>query len=342
MIANGRLIETPDDPGLGVKFAPDWRRQLAVSWLDGWFPPRKYYEDPYIRKYVAYLKVMKRMTGRTARSICKGFNNRFRDIADAEALYRGGDAGARNLLESLLLSGVDYRYVAMDLAPLLADDKFKPEELERVIRVVKTYERLFFNIRDDKGLVSKSIFTRTYFALGGAELDSDTPEILIPRIMAASYGYTVLMHYCHNSLQAHGKLESSGHVMTAIWNEIQVFSLGKIMRKDYNNFDSVGLLGKNIEYQKMVYETKAASTAKDDYKDFSRALLAVKRPKMLANAMTVEDRMRLDQASVDQFTARKHIAAQSVEDHGMAGVVQTWDLAKEANFADQGFGVKGV
>ena len=55
-------------------------------------------------------------------------------------------------------------------------------------------------------------------------------------------------------------------------------------------------------------DTEKDAKALTEYHDFATALLKLKRPSIMTEALTSEERIKLDQASVDQFKARKALA----------------------------------
>jgi len=331
MKINGLVVNTPHDPGIGIEFDPDWRRKAAVAWADGrWFPPRHIFDDATIHNYVHYLQWLKRKGDRAVPA-------RFADIADAEAWYFSAPSGLKNILECLLLSGVEMQYVGMDLVPMLTNTKLGAAGYDKVMRVIKIYERLFFNIRHDDGTLNQSIHTRTHFALAGVPLDERISEAQLWRVMAAYYGYTAFVYACHNLKHAHGKLMDPRSIMQLMMQESQIVGLGRLVTKAINNFDMTLLLGKNIEYEKMLFDTKASTGEKDLNKELVLAMMQLTSPKLVAANQSEADRMLTDKAYHDEYQARKNIAAQTVKDSGVEAGVKEWGKVKDNNLSDQGF-----
>lgn len=338
----GNNIPTPHDDGIGVDYDPDWRRRVAIGWVENnrWFPPKHIYYDQGIRGYVEYLRLRRKMG-----SVMAGLKpcatrrvpdmpDRYKSIVDAEAWYLSPNGGVRGMVEPLLLSGVELKHAAADIVPTLMRKKATLAEQGRVLSALNAYEQLFFNIRDSEGLVNTSFYTRTKFALNGVELNDRTPEERMPYVMAAWLGYPGLMQYSHNLEYAHGKVEDERYRRNRLFCESQINMFSRILRKQYNNFDSVMLLGKNIEYEKMLFDTKAASSDKNAWKDFAQAIFEIKVPDLLGNALSVDERVENDKASMDMFFARKNIAEQATQDSGMSSTVQQWNESVKMNFED--------
>jgi len=331
------IICTPYDPGQGAEFDPDWRRKVAVAWAENrWFPPCHIYYDPYIKHYREYVRLL----NSAGKHKIKRLPERYRDIQDAETWYSGGNGNSaiKQALEALLLSGVELEFLVEDIMPLTTYGTSKEavaKAKSRALAAVKLYDRVFFNIRDDKWLVNSSITTRMHFALGGAEMNTHTPRAQLLKVVGASYGYTLLCMALRNSQQAHGKQHSAAYAVRCMQSEVQINMTMRLLKNDWNNFDSTMLFGKNIEHQKMEFDTKASSGESDRYKDLAMKILEVTRPKLLAATMSVDAIMASNQSSMEQFEARKKVNSHAVADAGIEGAVKEWGTTVRANFDSQ-------
>lgn len=333
MVINDITISTPYDAGLGIRFDPDWRRKVAVAWVDNntWFAPRHIYYDDYIHKYVEYLRYLRASGGRSSRML-----DRFDDILNAESWYAGEGRNVSDMLEPLLLCGAPLEVVAKDVQSTLVTNKRNSMSFDKLLSAIKWYERIFFNIRDDQWLINESIYTRTYFALGDAELDERTPDWQLPRIMAAFYGYPVLVHSLHNTRYAHGEQEDKNYILRLMLMEAQVECLEYLITNRYNNFDRNQLIGKYIEQLRMEFDTRASTQTESDAVNFCMGFLRLTEPEMLDNAQTMDERMLHNKDFHDMFLARLNVNNQRVDDAGISRSGEAWTDMVGSKLKDQG------
>jgi len=336
MDINGNIIRTPYDDGMAVEYDPDWRRRVALGWAETrWFPPRHIYYDAYIRKYVEYLRYMNKSSKHRKPYAVP---QRFADMADAEAWYAGGATGVKHMLEPLLLSGVDLKHIVQDIIPETRKDTEAAQyAAKRALRIVKLYERLFFNIRDEDWQVCPALTTRTFFALGSmdAEISNRTPRPNFIKFVAAFGGYSVLTHVFKNSMSASAELESQADSIRRTQFALQTGVFEKVLKNEVNNFDSAMIFGKNTEYVKMEHETNAGSNEISKYKELFMQVMKIKKPRLAAALLSTDAVTAVNQTYVDGFMARKRINEHAVADAGVESSVKGWNIAKQANFADQ-------
>lgn len=332
MEINGITIRTPYDPGLGVKIEPDWRRKVAIAWVeDGgrnqWLPSPEIYYDKFIHGYVQYLKTIRdnpRMRMPPELKIWQ----------DAEAWYTDGDSGIKQVVEPMLMTELPYGILATDILPTVAFRKDNPEGNEQVCRVLQAYERLFFNIRDDDNLVNESIHARTLFALRGFELDARLPAAYSPRVVAAFFGYAPLMAIFHNIKYAHGDIKGDSQIRNHAILEVQATLMVRALKKELNSFDSVAFMSKNTEHEKMLYDTKAHEREHNIHRDTLERILEARRPKLVAHSISVDQQTILNKSNMDIYLAKKNVADHGqVTDRGVNGAVATWAKAVDTNFA---------
>ena len=339
MEINGIVINTPHDADVGADLDPDWRRKVAVAWVDNnrWFPPKYIYDDIYIRRYREYIRALK----------CVGSGRlpeRFKELQSAEAWYAGGDRKIKGLLEPLLLTDIRYKVIASDVVPNVARQHGKTPnpENDRIAWIVELYEKLFFNIRDDRGLVNESVHTRAVFALRGLALDAQLPASYTPRVVAAFFGYTALMYLLYNAKYAHGEVEGIEAVRNHIYCSTQAHMMARVVKNDMNNFDSIALLGQNIAHDKMLFDTKAHERSQNTYRDSWEALMEMRKPKLIQAAITVDEKLRMDAQYLSDFHAKKNITEHgAVKDAGVEGQAKAWMANKNAHFKDIGVEVPG-
>lgn len=338
MDIGGVIIRTPHDDDMGVEIDPDWRRKVAVAWVDNnrWFPPKHIYDDPYIKRYREYIRAVRQIGDHR-------LPERFKELRTAESWYTGGDRGIKGILEPLLLTDLAYKHIAEDILPAATRSRNKSEDSaivagEKAARTISIYNKLFFNIRDDAGWVSESIHMRTVFALRGLTLNTTLPDSYLPRVIGAFYGYPSLMYLIHNAKYAHGDMKGGGDQMRhAIALSVQAHLMTHVIKNDMNNFDSIALLGKNTEYEKMLYETKAHERDHNQYRDSWEALMDMRKPKLVQAAITVEERMKIDDGNMAMFRAKKNIAEHGeVKDSGTEGQAKAWLANRNAHFEDTG------
>lgn len=267
-----RSIAVPDDNP--AQFDPAWRASLASAIVNTPYPRvdpeyKHLVEDEWVQRQVSYLrKVQKGYT------LGKGE----KDLRLASLWSRGTTAvDVRYKIEPLLITPVSFEVISDDIAGgAVHPDAFK------------TYERLYFNIRNDDGTMNRSCFTRTYFAMPTGPLTKETPDETIWKVVAANQGYSALAAMWLWS-DAHGTRDTSQQYLTQeLWRIMQSNLFVDVYSKRVGHFDLIELMGKVIDYEKLQAEKQDADAqTRDAVATFSK-LLALTRPQMLHAADTVD------------------------------------------------------
>lgn len=168
------LLELGDDP---LNAEPDWAHRMALCVANASTAPRlpavvtQHPVYDYIRQYVAYIK-----SPPGAQTDMK-----YNLIAVATKWHSRADGTlARDYLEPLLLSSALYP----DISALLIPGPVGPA-------LIDTYEKLYYNCRDAKGLDCLSPIRRRIMA-HGAEMESRDPNNIAKIVGASTLSYAAL------------------------------------------------------------------------------------------------------------------------------------------------------
>lgn len=290
-ISPGTEIVTPlDNP---CQFDPDWRAAVAIAIHEGCRIPRDYREykkDIWIRRQVRYLDGRK-------------FHGR-KDLKLAEAWYRGERASdVRNRLEPLLLTAVDIETIALDIGggavPL---DAFK------------AYERIYFNIRDDKGMLNGSCQLRSHFAFRGeetelAKLPPAQRQVATWKLVGALLGYDTLVGMWLWG-DAHGLHDrSQEHMLSEMWRVAQSRLLMNVFADRVGHESLAKLLGTITAQTKMLHEDMSSGQTGLDMAKTLMALLYKSRPVVLSSAKSVDELPDMTAAIKARLNAQRAISS---------------------------------
>lgn len=306
------IINTPvDDP---TQFDPDWRNSVAKVLVENpkldLGPEFAYLRhDPYIKGQVDFLRALE--AGKEFKPVHRDFRLAFRWSQGTTATH------TRFRLEPLLLTPVPYSTIAQGLAgDELTGDPFL------------TYEKLYFNIRNKAGQLSKSCHLRSFFALPkNSKVDKDSPAEELWRVTAAQHGYMGLIRLWVWP-DAPGMRETREEYMSQeAWRAAQSVSLDRIMRGQMNSFDLTAWIGKYTENEKMRRETQTLDSPATKMASLLTSILQQVSPKVLAVAKTVDAMEEETKAIRDRFRAQTSFGggvaeaiAESVDKKGVAVV----------------------
>lgn len=302
-IGNLTIVLPVDDP---CAFEPSWRNSLAraiielrpkTSSIDPMYKP--YFSDKYVQKYLKYLR---------AESAGKPLTEEQSRMRVALMWYENpSPAGVRFRLEPLLLTGATMDTIMLDLSGGTVP-----------VEVFTFYEKLFFNIRDEEGRLSKSCQLRQAFAMpNGDDLhDADSPEIW--KAIAALMGYDVLMHVWMWK-DAHG-LSTKGleFLLDETWRAAQSRLFVSVFADRVGHKSLGDILSAYTSQFKMLREQRITS---DDGNDTTRALMAVlyhTSPHMISVAHDVDELAEETAAIQSRITSQLAIDKQNIQDNGQA------------------------
>lgn len=312
MTIGGTTIVTPTDNP--CQFDPDWRGSVAMALFRNPNKPvdpeyQKYKLDPFIRMQISYLRAQGGSRLNRNQLACR-----------LASLWAGGASvsDVRFRLDPLLLTPVSYEVIALDIMGDEADPF-----------VIETYEKLYFNIRNKEGKLSRSCQLKQYFAMPSGEIDQDTPAEALWKMIAALMGYDTLMGVWLWK-DAHGLKETSQeYVLDEMWRVAQSRLFMSMFANRVGHESMAKLLASISAQQKMLHEERNGG---DTGTELVRTLLEVlcKTNPVLINSAAKE--VDLQQRVLDSVNARLE-AEKAVEEYdlGDSGKLPSVDLAETDN-----------
>ena len=296
------VIITPiDNPG---QFDPDWRNGIARALYEdgaarGDPAYMQYRNDPWIKRQLAYLRARDRgssMTGRMS------------DLRLAEIWFRGNSVSdVRFRLEPLLLTAVDYATIALDI---LGD--------ENGVGSIVAYERMYFNIRDDKGRLSRSCQLRQYFALPSGEFDKDTPPEQMWKMIGSLMGYDTLVSIWLWK-DAHGiRNDSQEYLLDEMWRLAQSRLFMSMFADRVGHESMAKLLGAISSQQKLIAEGKNSGVVESEMVSAVQGMLSLASPRVInAVAMGVDEARMVEEATASRLRAESAVDSVDLGDEGL-------------------------
>lgn len=302
-IGNLTIVLPVDDP---CAFEPSWRNSLAkaiidlrpkLSSVDSMY--RKYFQDKYVQKYVKYLR---------AESAGRPLTEEQSHMRIALMWYENASpSGVRFRLEPLLLTGATMETIMLDISGGTVP-----------VEVFTMYEKLFFNIRDEEGRLSKSCQLRQAFAMpSGDDLhDADSTEIW--KAIAALMGYDVLMSVWMWK-DAHGmSTKGSEFLIDETWRAAQSRLFMSVFADRVGHKSLGDILSAYTSQFKMLKDQKAVGS---EATDTTRALMAVlyrTAPQMITVAQDVDALSDETIAIQSRINSQLAIDRQKIDDKGAA------------------------
>lgn len=312
-------IVTPiDNP---VQFDPDWRSAIAVAAVD--YPHAKvdplyrgYLRDPWIKRHIEYLTL-----SRSGRAISSR-HDASRLASTWHQGSRASDVKAR--LEPLLLTSLSYG------------------DVDRVIGggiglegVCEAYEKLFFNVRDDSGNLTKSCQLRQYFALPEGHIGKDTPEDKLWKMVGALMGHeTLLRMWIWDGISGFGG-GSDEYMLREMWRVAQSRLFMHIFSDRVGHESMAKLLSAFTSQSKMLHDSSSGTGPMFETAKTLMALLANTRPTIIGAAAVVDSLPDVTAALQAKLAAQKTISNTPVDDLGMEEGKAMLDAAIAKHFKDE-------
>jgi hypothetical protein len=302
-LPDDKHIVTPTDRW--PEWDPDWRASLAAAWarFPLWSPGLKYKaeaRDPWVHAYRDYLKQYAKGNLAVIEA-----NTAFNRVTDWGLNRSTVSTGSR--LEALLLTSVSYDQIATDL---FGSSGFKDHVL--------SFERLFYDVREDNGELTPLMARREWLALPDnmVGITEKTDVATYRRFVGHRYGYPCLgallslpgAEDCSKADIFHGVLK---HV-------IQSEMLEQLVRGQIGSRDMPNYLGQIVAYESMLFTT--GKGAGDDESEAVKGLLQVlelHRPKRLVAASTMDSDERT-RARAESLEAQLEVKKQKLLDRGKA------------------------
>ena len=312
-------IHTPaDNP---VQYDPAWRSVLAASWAD--FPSERwdldyleYKKDPWVQAQYNYLRAVrdgKRLTKEQ------------KALKLASTWYQGNRAtDVKFKLEPLLLTPASFEIITMDIGGGSVDQD-----------VFRAYERLYFNARMDNGEMHKSCHLRTFFAMPDGNVNEDTPNEMMWRVVASSLGYGAVVSMWLWS-GAHGLRNlSQDFLILETWRAAQALLIRRMASQQISNFDLTQILKVYVEHERMRKETASSDTLGTQSIGALAGVLAMTAPVILNAAKEVDKLPELTAAVQARIAAQRNINMTGVIDAGVDRGKDGLDQMIDAEFKDR-------
>lgn len=312
------IITPLDNP---VQFDPDWRNAFATAAVD--FPHTRidpmyaeYRDDPWIARQIAYLKRV-----RAGRSI--GAEHAACRLAST--WYQGNRVSdAKMRIEPLLLTSVPYETITADIGGgAVSRDVFE------------TYEKLYFNVRDVHGSLSKSCQLRQYFALPEGTITKDTPPERLWKMVGALMGYDTLVTIWLWGDASGLNARSSEYMLNEMWRVAQSRLFMHIFSDRVGHESLAKLLSAFTSQAKMLHDASSGSGQAFDTARTLMTLLSNTRPTIIGAAAAVDSVPELTNMIRERLAAQKAVAAQEIEDNGTSAGEAELTRAIEAHFKEK-------
>lgn len=305
----GVEINTPlDDP---TQFSPSWRAELGAALS---LNPRmrrqkeysQYYKDKYVLDYAEFLRKVDKAEKCPNTPMGYAFKW-FHQSSAVDTKYR---------LEPLLLTTVPFSVISEALAGGdIAEEAFK------------IYERLFFNIRDDKGELNKSCHLRMYFALPNEEdvihpQDMDIKNLW--RLVGAQGGYRTLCRLWMWYDAPGFNDKESVHLPEEAWWMTQSTMLSRMARGIVSNFDLVSWIGKFTDNERLRMDSSRGDGEGDRMAEAMLNLLKYAAPKVLEVSRTVDEEAAIN-AKIAEKRSSATLRKDELTDNADAGKVDIND-----------------
>lgn len=312
-------IVTPiDNP---VQFDPDWRNAIATAAVD--YPRERvdplyhdYLSDPWIKKQIEYLKLV-----RQGRALSKR-HNLFRL---ASTWYQGSRVSdVKMRIEPLLLTAVSYDTISEDIGGGAVDKE-----------VFETYEKLYFNVRDAKGALSRSCQLRQFFALPEGTFDRNMPTEKLWKMVGALMGYDTLVTMWLWGDASGLTARSNEYMLNEMWRVAQSRLFLHIFSDRVGHESLAKLLAAFTSQAKMLHDSANGTGQAFDTARTLMALLSNTRPTVIGAAAVVDSVPDLTAALREKLSAQKTISSQAIDDRGIEVGAAELDAAIAQHFKDE-------
>ena len=312
MQIDGYTIKTPydrDDPGCA--YDPDWRAQIATRWAANpaiITPVHEFYNDEYITNYRTFLKNIRQYDdrGQPLNRVPLNLGDKF--LAYQYAYNRSLENSPEDLrtkLDALLLTCVPYSVIAEDLGGTRTP-----------VEYIRTYERLFFNIRDKQGRLDRSSFLRTRFAMPvGVTLSVSTPLVAFWKMVGNFAGYDGLVRMWLWPGR-HNEFAKETDMLGVMTHLAQNLIIQRLLMGTMNNFDIMSVMGHTIERERLNNE-KGLRTPSALRSDQALAdMIRDAAPKMLESALVVDQNKTKVKILAQKLSAARNVGSTRVKDMG--------------------------
>jgi hypothetical protein len=315
MIFNGTEVRTPfENP---IHYDVDWRYQIARIWSDD--PTINI--DPDVAADMDIVNLRDTMI-RMSNGISVNDDPIAKRLKIALDWYTSdGTRSPRRFIEPLLLTGATFDVITRDIG-----GKRVPES------VFKTYERLFFNVRDDDGTVTDSCYLRSFAALpDGIVLDKETPDVVVWRVAAVQTGYTGLVRLW-NWRDYHGAKIVDVDLQRELVNMAQAIIMNRILRGSIGSFDLNTIFANYIQYERLRQDVSSAESKPTSAEGMLLKVLDIMKPKIITAAQSADEFLALNAQLRSRLEAQQAIQAQQVRDKGLDSSLNQLNATLEAHF----------
>lgn len=265
-------IVTPiDNP---CQFQPDWRNCVALALIEnpGYVPEPEYAEyvdDPWVRRQIDYIT-----DARLGRRLSREQLN----MRLANVWYQGTrPSDVKFRLEPLLLTAAGFNVISLDLGGGTVDED-----------AFVAYERMYFNVRLNDGRLHPSCQLRQYFALPSGEMDDDTSQEQLWKMVGALMGYDTLTSIWLWK-DAHGKRhDSQEYMLDEMWRVAQSRVFMSMFEGRVGHESMAKLLSSLTSQTKMLQEAKESGDAGLDTTRTLMAILYKASPQVISAAKDVD------------------------------------------------------
>ena len=300
------VVSPLDNP---CQYDPDWRNSLAMALVDHPglkldFEYLEYKDDPWVKKQVEYLKLVKRSYTNTGYTL--KLNDDQKCLRLASIWSQGTRASdVRFRLDPLLLTAVSLEAIRLDIG---GDDI--------PLEAFKAYEKLYFNIRTDDFRLNKSCQLRQYFALPDGELDNDTPTEVVWKMVGALMGYDTLVNIWLWT-DAHGLTHGTqDHMLDEMWRVAQSRLFLNMFRNNVGNESMAKLLSAFTSQSKLLQDAKENGGQSLDTTKTLMAILYKSSPKIISVAKDVDTISATTQVIKERLALQQAIGKTKIEDAG--------------------------
>lgn len=305
----GKIVRTPYDETY-PDYDPNWRSLVAKFWAESagrWLPPPFINDDIYIRQFVEYLQYEANVNTSGPIDFWRT-PARYQPYRMAQSWH--SSAEPRDLvkykIEPLLLTGAPLEVIAKDVG-----GKHIPPQ------VLRTYEKLYFNVRDENDDLVQSCHVCMRFAFDGhLEMGDRVPMSTFWKVHAYQLGY-VGIHTAWHTPHPAGTYKDDKLFNNELMRMIKSTMVNRLVRGDVNNFDLNAMLGQYVNYENMVINRGIAGVDKED--PARTQLVKVLRafaPQVLEAAMTVDQKKEQTGQLKQRFEANSAVLRQQGYDAG--------------------------
>ena len=235
MIENEKAISTPVD---NVHYYDiDWRSKIAQEYVHE-YEPTLWLTDSFIYEQVNYLEAMSEpeiaeLITDSLISESAEFEALFGPILKANSIYSsiGSEYSFKHRIEALLLCPeTDYQFIG-NLFCINGE-------------VIETFEKLFYNIRDNKGKLLPQRGILEHFATFGAAITHKTDQPTLWRLIAVRGGAAELLRFWGWDIAAEGIVSNIDDKQVALSSLRFIYTsvLDRILRNTLDSKSFVQLL----------------------------------------------------------------------------------------------------